>query len=1642
VKVFLPIKTILVFIVFVSLLSNKGWALSIDQVIADATRPHNGLLKQYFSDQSTSQKFQDKVDPYTGNLEAKINGISIPGNGGLDINVDWSYRMEGLRNLGSSRISPNSSAMFDDTPWSPGAWSLNVAPRIAFYAGGNNPSGDYDICNPPPYTPGFSGASAYGFGRISLEFADGHAERLYYTAAGVFETRGRWRLACDAATNTHTLWSPNGIVYRLGNRTKIFASGPRYLVVYQTTRAIDRNGNYYDISYVPITAINCLFDSVNGSSVLQAPSQIVASDGRVVSFTYDGGGGGCAAGGRGPRLIAITGPNGATWKFEYAASVLKSYYRLSGQLSRIVLPDNTAFQFQYQDVCPTTNMSYTTFLCGYQALSKVILPTGGFVGYEYKTFFDVNAEGYARYLLCNLGETAGCYWGSPPSEDQLSSWNGTLQQTSYVFAQPDVMKRFTSDGGVWTYAYDRSVNKASSTGLYDVTTIDGPSGRTIHRFMGLGFFTPAGLAGYSRWSNVCNIDAHPPGDYCSVFYPGAWQVGLPVDVQIGNNYLETYTWASRILTTLDDEDISARVHLRDGDRVLVPDLQKKRIVIDGAAYETTYSNYDQYGNPGTISESGPGDGNRTTSLTYYVNTAKWILHQIQNESFTGSATSRVFDTNGNLISLTTDGVTTSHTYDSQGNIASTTFPRNLTHSYSNYKRGIPQSESQPENITLTREVSDAGNIVSETNGEGYTTSYSYDGLNRVTSITYPLGSNVSVSYSPTSQTAVRGGLTETTLYDSFGRVASITLGGVSRSYGYDSLGRKTFESNPGDTRGASYSYDILNRLTQVTNVDGSAKVISYGAGSMTVTDERAKSTTYAYRSYGDPNQRAVMNIAAPDPSANIVLARNAKDLVTEVTQGGITRKYGYNANYYITSIVNPETGTTLYGRDDAGNTISRSVGSSGITTYAYDGQNRLASITYPGSTPSVTNTYSKTGKLKSVTSSAAVRAYGYDANDNLINESVTLDGVVNTINYVYNNLDQLFSISYPRSGKIVNYSPDVLGRPTQVSGYVNNISYWPSGQVQQINYVNGTTTNYGQNLRLWSDSLGIQKNGSYYLSNSYSYDGAGNLATITDSVDSSFNRSLGYDNINRLTGVNGPWGSGTIAYDGKGNITSQIVAGANLTYSYDGNNRLIGNSGSRVSSYTYDVYGNVASDGNKQFSYDDAPNLRCVNCATNPILYTYDGRNTRVSSTKNGVKSYEIYAYNGNLLSEYTPSTGLLIEHIYIPGRRVASRRQNNGTTLSVTPNPSATGQTITLSANVTGFSPGGTVTFNDGGTVLGSAAVIGGVANLTISTLSLGTHSLVASYAGDANNPASTSSPISQVIRTTAPTTTTFSIGPNPSEYGQSVTLSANVSGFNPSGVMNFKENGSTFATVPLSSGNAILVLNALTLGNHGFSAAYGGDSKNDPSTSTTVTQVVNPAVTKTVLTTSSNLSNDGQPIILTATVTGRSPIGGVTFTDGNTTLGTVSMVNGVASMTVSNFGLGTHNIAANYPGDATHTPSAATISLSVTRVGTQTILTPAVVSARVGTTINLSINVKGVGTNPSGTVTLKDGTNVIATLTLINGSASFSTNSFSKGTRFITAIYNGDSSNAPSTASQSTVTVYDPIAIMPIITNFLLNN
>jgi hypothetical protein len=89
--------------------------------------------------------------------------------------------------------------------------------------------------------------------------------------------------------------------------------------------------------------------------------------------------------------------------------------------------------------------------------------------------------------------------------------------------------------------------------------------------------------------------------------------------------------------------------------------------------------------------------------------------------------------------------------------------------------------------------------------------------------------------------------------------------------------------------------------------------------------------------------------------------------------------------------------------------------------------------------------------------------------------------------------------------------------------------------------------------------------------------------------------------------------------------------------------------------------------------------------------------------------------------------------------------------TLSSSAGKSASGSSVTFTAKLTGTNAStatGSVTFYDGATAIGQAAVSNGTAQLNLSTLAVGGHSISASYAGDSNdNPAGTASNIEQVI-------------------------------------------------------------------------------------------------------------------------------------------------------------------------------------------------------------------------------------------------------------------------------------------------------
>jgi hypothetical protein len=204
-----------------------------------------------------------------------------------------------------------------------------------------------------------------------------------------------------------------------------------------------------------------------------------------------------------------------------------------------------------------------------------------------------------------------------------------------------------------------------------------------------------------------------------------------------------------------------------------------------------------------------------------------------------------------------------------------------------------------------------------------------------------------------------------------------------------------------------------------------------------------------------------------------------------------------------------------------------------------------------------------------------------------------------------------------------------------------------------------------------------------------------------------------------------------------------------------------------------------------------------------------------------------------------------------------------NATTVSLssTPNPSLIGGSVTFVAVVSPSSATGTVQFQNGGTVLGSANLSGGMATFSTATLAQGTQTITAVYGGDTNDAVSTSSAISQVVNGKTASSTTVSSSVNPSTLGQSVKFTASVTPTSATGTIQFLDGTTVIGTATLASGSASFTTTSLAQGAHSITAAYSGDSGDTASTSSVLTQTV-------------NATAPSAPSNLTATASGSSQI------------------------------------------------------------------------------------------------------------------------------------------------------------------------
>jgi hypothetical protein len=395
-------------------------------------------------------------------------------------------------------------------------------------------------------------------------------------------------------------------------------------------------------------------------------------------------------------------------------------------------------------------------------------------------------------------------------------------------------------------------------------------------------------------------------------------------------------------------------------------------------------------------------------------------------------------------------------------------------------------------------------------------------------------------------------------------------------------------------------------------------------------------------------------------------------------------------------------------------------------------------------------------------------------------------------------------------------------------------------------------------------------------------------------------------------------------------------------------------------------------------------------------------------------------------------------------------------TSVTVAPSPSSEDQMITITANVGAVAPGGgaatgLVSFTADGDPIGAGSLSpssgGAKATLQLSTLAPGSHTIVATYAGDNDYNGSVSEDKNHLVIAGAaivPTNTVVHSSTNPSTYGEFVSFTAEVTADDDtaaSGAVQFSVDGVDVGDpVEVTDGSATSPLIASPEpGDHSVIAAFIGNPGYGGS-GDFLAQTVSDATVGLTVTSSNASSAYGQAVTFKATaVTPQSGIGNpnghVQFrVDGVAVGGAVALdADGEAtSNAVSTLAPGTHVVTADYSGSAHFAPALASTTQAVGKVSTTTGLVASPSSVNFGQTVSLTATVTPGATAlgaPTGTVTFTEGSTTLGTAVVgasgTNGKATIAVSNLSGGSHAIKATYSGSTSFGGSASGDSTVTV-----------------
>ncbi len=798
-------------------------------------------------------------------------------------------------------------------------------------------------------------------------------------------------------------------------------------------------------------------------------------------------------------------------------------------------------------------------------------------------------------------------------------------------------------GNARQFAYDAShrlVTYTDQRGNKAVTNVYDSSGRVSQQSNALGQITTFQYYSDPLGSHTCITP--PSGNVIWQYYDAKRNLIRSVD---GEGYTATFNSDDNgRLTAATDKNASfyGLSHDTTGNLTTIPDAL-------GNQANVAYNSFNQpTGLSGNLGASGHSYG---AQVGYDSN------GNITSMSVDGLGDSATYDASGMpLVRTDRGGNATTFTYSSAGQLQSRTdaLGSQITYSHDAAGRLVQSSGPLPGQV-CTKTYDANGNVLALTDSSGARFTYAYDANDNCTNITYPDGSMTTFTYDALNRrvSARNAGGVSTWTYDANGNVTNQTDAdgvvtsfqfnrrnqviaatdgaGNTQRFGYDANGNRSSGTN---ALGAvwTYAYDANNRVTQTITPNGYSASFTYDAlgRKVGVTDSLGYSVDTTYSTLGPTAQTW-----ADGSSATYAYDNNGN--ATRITDpAGHTWQYTYDALNRRTAMQDPDGNSEKYEYDAGGHNTAKITRAGQRITYTYDANGRLTSQTLAGS-PVVYYAHDSMGNLVAVGDVSGTNFWSRDAQERITGMTNADDA---TVACAYTAGGRIASLTYPGNHK-VQYAYDSGGRLASVTDWAahnTQYTYDAANRITSIHLPNGTWTRYTYDPDGHATGISHQtSNGGNMATYTLRRDNSGKIigVTFTGNLPSTPNpptEAFKYDAANHILQATENGVTNQCRFDLNGNM----LAEGTITNTFDGLNRLVARQ---------------ESTGKRTYAYDAVGYLRAIsgNGSTNRYI-NLDGD----ILARNNAQGQTLFIHGPGLLYRVSPDGSIQVLHADMRGNIVA----------------------------------------------------------------------------------------------------------------------------------------------------------------------------------------------------------------------------------------------------------------------------------------------------------------------------------------------------------------------------------------------------